>query len=71
MSYKRIFCHIYLEVAIFNFAVLRIRKVICSGCQHVILGEQLPQLSDLVPIDTAVGHAHGVHLEIGTLIYKL
>ena len=65
-----IFCLDYLKVAIFNFAVLRIREVICGGCQHVILGKQLPQLPDLVPIDTAVGHAHSVHLQIGTLICK-
>ena len=55
--------NLYLEVTILDFAVLRIIKLITIGGQHVILGKQLPEFSDLAAIDNAVGYTHDIDLK--------
>ena len=55
---------IYLEVTVFDFTFVLVCEFITGGRQQIILCKKFPQLSDLIPVNTAVGQAHHVNLKV-------
>ena len=54
----------YLEVTVLDFASVCVGEFVACGSQQIILSQEFPQLSDLIPVNTAVGQAHHVNLKV-------